>query len=103
MAALVTLQQAKDQLRVTSEEEDEDISRKIDQASAAVIDWVDNTTLTDGWDEDTVPEQARAATLELILWLFERDTTINAKNATDDNLPPRVIMFLKRLRKPALA
>ncbi len=64
MAALVTLQQAKDQLRVISEEEDEDISRKIDQASAAVIDWVDNTTVTDSWDEDTVPEQARAATLE---------------------------------------
>ncbi len=101
--ALVTLDQAKQQLRVTSSDEDEDISRKIDQASAAVIDWVDNSTLTAGWDEDTVPEQARAATLELLLWLFERDTTINANNATDDNLPPRVIMFLKRLRKPALA
>lgn len=100
--ALVTYAQAKLHLRIESDYEVEDVRSKIDQASAAVIEFVDNATLTATWDETTVPEQARAATLELLHFLYKRDQAYNAKTDLEDCLPPRVTMFLKRLRKPVM-
>lgn len=40
MAALVTLEVAKSHLRVTSEAEDDDIDRKVEQASAIILDYL---------------------------------------------------------------
>lgn len=102
--ALVTLEQAKAQLRVVSTTEDDDIAAKIEQASASIIDYVDRADVTATWDEDTVPEPARAATLELLLFLYERDVTVNQRPSSNtDDLPPRVVMHLRRLQRWALA
>ena len=105
-ASLVTLTQAKDRLRVVISDEDADIQRMIEEASAAVVARVDNTDVTDLWlDDASTPREAQAAVLEVIVFLFERDT-MSANQQRDDHrglLPARAERVLYRLIKPALA
>lgn len=105
-AALVTLTQAKDRLRVVISDEDTDILRMIEEASAAVVARVDNADVTDLWlDDASTPREAQAAVLETVLFLYERDTT-NSNQLRDDHrglLPARAERVLYRLIKPALA
>ena len=101
--ALVTLAQAKQRCRVFIADEDADLQSMIEEASAAVIARVDNVTMTDLWvDDDSTPREATAATLELVLFLYERDTTFSLGD-TGGRLPPRVELLLARLVTPALA
>jgi hypothetical protein len=100
---LVTLEQAKKRCRVVSDDEDDDITSMIEEASKVIIERVDDATVTDTWDEDTVPPSAKAATLEMVLFLHERDSTINQRPDNNGRLPARVELLLGRLIKPALA
>ena len=104
--ALVTLEQAKDRLRVFITDEDADIQAMVEEATAAVIARVDNTEVTDLWTDDSpnaTPPEALAAVLELVVFLYERDTAINQGPDHHGRLPARVEMLLTRLIKPALA
>jgi hypothetical protein len=102
---LVTLDEAKARLRVFIDDEDADIQAMIEEATAAVIARVDNTEVTDLWTDDSpnaTPPEARAAVLELTMFLYERDSA----NYGPDNhgrLPARVELLLTRMIKPALA
>lgn len=75
MAALVTLEQAKFHLRVVSTNEDDDIERKVEQASDLVLERCNSTSywrgITATWDMDTVPRSVQAAILVLLAHLFE--------------------------------
>ena len=59
MATFVTLDQAKQRLRVTSTEDDDDLQDLIDQAEAQVIGWCSTTprakAIADAWTAETVP------------------------------------------------
>lgn len=100
---LVTLAQAKQRCRIVSDDEDDDLALMIEQASDAIIDRVDDAAVTATWNEDTTPPAAQAATLEMVLFLHERDSSINQKPDHNGRLPARVELLLGRLIKPALA
>jgi len=70
MAALVTLDVAKDHLRIKTEESDQDIYRKAEQASAIVLA---HLNIEDpGWTPDTVPATVQTAVLLMLSRLYER-------------------------------
>lgn len=122
MTMLVTLDQAKLHLRVDQDDEDEDITLKIEAASAAVLDYIGDSQylfLDTGGDEldlyDTSTDQAahrakhlcRQATLIMVGEFFRsREPT-----ATDvvpaqfgyGYLPRAVVALLTPLRRPTIA
>lgn len=109
--ALVTYAAVKLHLRIEDDYEAEDVRAKIEQASAVIVEFIDNPTLTDTWGEQAsvgppalvvAPLQVQAAVLELVHFLYKRDQSVNADVDVDDCLPRRVTMFLKRLRKPVM-
>lgn len=71
MAGLVTLDDAKEHLRVTIPDEDGDIYRKVEQASAIVVIYLKGATAPT-WTEATVPGQIKAAVLVVLEALHER-------------------------------
>lgn len=73
MAALVTLQQAKEHLRVTSDAENTDIDLKVDQASAIILTYMKSQAVA-GWSDGTVtvPGNVEAAVLIVMEDLYER-------------------------------
>ena len=71
MAALVTLDVAKAHLRITTEESDQDIYRKAEQASAIVLAHL-NSAADPGWTPDTVPATVQTAVLLMLSRLYER-------------------------------
>lgn len=112
MVALLTLDVAKQHLRVDHTDDDVDITRKIDQASAIVLDYIkktvgtvdpDDPSIVD-WTPDTVPAAVQAA-VELMLSKLYDD---RAAGVTDNEvamgyLPKTVTSILHRYRDPALA
>lgn len=112
MVALITIDVAKQHLRVDHTDEDADIERKIEQASAACLNYVkktigtldpDDPSIVD-WTPETVPMDFAAA-VEIMLSKFYDD---RAAGATDNEvamgyLPKNVTALLHRFRDPALA
>lgn len=103
MSDLVTLSEAKLQLRVTWDDEDEYIQLVLDAAEAAVLDYIKKDW---EWAEDTVPKSVKLAILVLMTTYFEpfRD----GDNFDNDKIafgypPPAVTSLLHRYRKPAYA
>lgn len=115
MAELVTLDMAKRHLRITHATEDADIQRKLSQAHAGVLDFINQrvidteaatwTATIEAWDEDTVPEQIQAAILKQFGGLWRDRGDDDGKNAQEwvDGLAPNVARMLDRFRDPALA
>lgn len=72
MAAFVTLDEAKDHLRVTISDEDGDIYQKAEQATAIVLQHMNGQGVA-GWSDGSVevPNNVKAATLIVLEDLHE--------------------------------
>lgn len=75
MAALISLQQAKDHLRITDDTNDGDLSLKVDQASAVIVGRCGSTAywapIAAAWTQATVPPEVQSAILVLLTHLHE--------------------------------
>jgi hypothetical protein len=94
-SALVTLEQAKLQLREDDDDlVDSDISMKAQQATDIVLDYLKAPDR--GWTLETVPGEVHAAILLVLSGLYEgRDA--------GDVISPAVVSLLMRNRDPAMA
>ena len=70
--ALVTIQQAKDHLRIVDDASNADLAMKVDQASAIVMNHLKSLADT-GWDDGSVavPGRVEAAVLLIVEYLYE--------------------------------
>jgi len=111
---LITLDQAKAHLRIDSDDGDEELEEKIEEASAAVISYLKSAAEdfldTSGEPRQSggkpvVPWQVRAATLQLLTALYEnRGEDGGAMSKFEQGyLPPSVTALLYPLRDPSLA
>lgn len=75
--ALITLEQARDHLQLTSDASNviEDVVSKMEQASEMVLDRINTTAywraISLDWDELTVPKAVQAAMLMVLTHLYE--------------------------------
>lgn len=103
MANLVSLDEAKMQLRVTWNDEDMYIQLVLDAAESAVLDYIKQDK---GWTASSVPSGVKLAILVMLSTYYEpfRDGD-NFDNATVafGYPPPAVTSLLHRYRKPAYA
>ncbi len=99
---LITLETAKSHLRVTSDDEDDDITRKAEEATDVIIDYLKRSD--HGWTADTVKPLVRSAILLQLTWLWShRGDEAMADLSVHDGLAPGVKGLLMRQRDPALA
>lgn len=109
--ALVSLDQAKTQLRLTNSqtEYDSDVDMKRIQASALVLDYLEDYLVAYGspapdWDEDSDPAEdatfalVQAATLEVLTNLWQHRGETNAPGPMTD----RVVQCLRGLKVPPI-
>jgi uncharacterized phage protein (predicted DNA packaging) len=110
--ALLTLDVAKKHLRVDHADDDADITRKIDQASAIVLDYIKKTIGTPDpedpsivdWTDATVPPPVAAAVEIMLSKLYDDRAAGDTDNAVAMGyLPKTVTSLLHRYRDPALA
>jgi hypothetical protein len=74
MAALISIDVAKDELRIVTDDENADLQQKIEEASAFVVDYLkDRADVT--WDQETVPKPIQAGILTILQMRYERDPT----------------------------
>jgi|SRR5215217_4756078 len=103
MADLVSLEEAKLQLRITWDDEDQYVELVLAAAEAAVLDYIKEDK---GWTASSVPKGVKLAILVLMNTYYEpfRDGD-NFDNATVafGYPPPAVTSLLHRYRKPAYA
>lgn len=106
--ALVTLEEAKNQLRVRHSEEDTDIELKMELATDLVLAYLeleDNVTGSPAtWDDANVPHDVKAAVLAQLteLWQFRGDSAAPPRS-TGGMLCPQAEAYLKMRRPIALA
>lgn len=118
MADLVTLDQFKAELRVSGTYEDDVLQRKLDEAEALCLDYVDQRIgdTADAWSETVqdwrdgatgvnVPLQVIAAILDMAvtLYRFRGDDAQLPSWWEDGRMPPSVRMKLDRLRDVTIA
>lgn len=102
MAALLTLDVAKRHLRVDHTDDDADITRKIDQASAIVLDYIKQRDAV--WTPDDVPAPIQAAVEIMLSKLYDdRAAGVTDNEVAMGYLPKTVTSILHRYRDPALA
>jgi hypothetical protein len=95
--ALVTLQQAKDQLDISHTLRDEFILSKADEASALVLAYVNTNVPDEGWTDQTVPADVRAAVLNVLADLL-------TNRGTDDDVTKEFpSLYVKGLLSPYYA
>jgi hypothetical protein len=97
MAALITLDEAKEHLRITTTAQDADIQQKADEASAIVIDYLKTE---EAWDPTTVPLPVKAAVKLTLAHLWEHR---GDDMASDEALWAALRRVLERFRDPTLA
>lgn len=112
MSTLVTLDEAKLQTNVRSDDHDESLQLYLDIAEEVVIDHV-NQRLQDedgvwaatvaAWTSETVPERVRGAILLLTADLWGHRGDDEDPRREYGRLPQRVIALLQPLRDPTLA
>ncbi len=105
MNKLVTLAQAQDHLRDYYAANEADITAKITQASAAVLDYLKSPDGSDAWDETSAPPLVQAAVLLTLSWLYDDRTggdNVEGGYATG-YLPQSVTDLLHRMRDPTFA
>jgi hypothetical protein len=91
---LVTLEAAKQHLRILDNDHDADITLKLEGASRIVIDYVDRADLV--WTAETVPASAKVAVLLVLGALFE-------DREGGEPLSRAVVSLLAPYRRTALA
>lgn len=112
MAALLTLDAAKQHLRVDHTDDDADITSKIDEATDIVLGYIkktigtldpDDPSIVD-WTTDTVPGRIKAA-VEIVLSKLYDDRNAGAPDnaVAMGYLPLAVTSLLHRDRDPAMA
>jgi len=102
MAELVTLDEAKRHLRVTHDDEDDDIKFRISAASEIVLDYIKKRD--SDWTTDTTPKLVKAATLLVLAGLYEdRGDGEEVLSQANGYLDRPVTAILHRYRDPALA
>ena len=99
MSHLVDLDRLKRHLRVSHDDEDEEIQDKLTEAEALVLRYVTDVG-SPAWDEDSIPDAVKAAILEVATNLW--------RNRGDDGTPvgpitPRVEIMLATYRDPPFA
>ena len=101
MVALVSLDRAKAHLRIDADDQDEEVSLKITDASDIVIDYLKRPD--HGWTDTDAPGQVQAAVLLVLgaLWSQREGAGQNAEDL--DPISPAVVSLLRRMRDPALA
>lgn len=103
MSILVNLNQAKQQLRVTWDDENEYIQLLLDASEDAVLNYI---KVDKGWDDITVPPSVKLAILVVLSTYYESfregDNFDNSKVAFG-YLPPAATALLHRFRSPAYA
>lgn len=100
----MTVQQAKDHLRIVTTDDDDDIDLKLSAASEIVMDYIKKKDVPEDWISDhspityDIPFPIKAATLLVLSELFEnREAQISLP------ISPSVEALLERFRDPALA
>lgn len=111
MAALITYDQAKEHLRLTGDEEENDLTLKMEQASAIVITYLKRPN--HGWDVSTDPNDdpefaiVQAAILMVLADLYrdrgDEDVDVRGEEWTAVNMRPGVRRALMMLRDPTVA
>lgn len=113
MTALITLDVAKQHLRIRHSDFDEDIQRKSAQATAIILNYIkktigtpnpDNPNIVD-WTEDTVPDDIAAAICMRLSKLYDdRNAGEEANvNVALGYLTAQETAILHRWRDPAVA
>jgi len=106
---LVTLDQAKVHAGITDSDRDEDLTLKLEEAHALVLDYIsrpddDWTAEMEAWDGDTAPRAVRAAVMRQFADLVRfRGDDDDAAKVNGYDLSPAVAQLLRRYRDPALA
>lgn len=114
MPALLTLQIAKDHLRITTADGDPgdaDLQLKLDQAIAIIVEYCGTTAwwrdVIVTWTEVTLPLAVQAAILLELgeLWRFRGDDRADEGPASTDgfDLSPAIRALLTRSRDPVIA
>lgn len=99
---LVTLDQAKRQLRIRHSEADIDIEDKLQEAEDIVMRYLNGADDPE-WDQDTVPGAVRAAILRQTAHLFRFRGDAQMPDLDDDGLAPGVKRLLVPYRTPTIA
>ncbi|MCC4295849.1 head-tail connector protein [Brevundimonas aurantiaca] len=101
MVALVTLDRAKAHLHIEGEDQDDELTLKVSDASETVIDYLKRPD--HGWTDETAPGQVQAAVLLVLgaLWSQREGVGQNAEDL--DPISPAVVSLLRRMRDPAIA
>lgn len=102
MADLVSLEEAKLQLRITWDDEDQYVELVLDAAESAVLDYIKEEK---GWTASSVPKGVKLAILVLMNTYYEpfRDGDNFLNEIAFGYPPPAVTSLLHRYRKPAYA
>jgi uncharacterized phage protein (predicted DNA packaging) len=101
MVALLTLDAAKQYLRVTVDDDDELITRQIEAASAYVVTWIKKDF---GWTAATVPADVQAAVAIKLIQLYDdRKADAAATDTTIGYPPANIADLLYRYRDPTIA
>lgn len=120
MSDIVTLEEFKDELKLSQSvtAEDDVLQRKLDEAEELCLDYVDQrfgspaeaewSETVEGWRDATVadvPKQVIAAILDMAvtLYRFRGDDVDLPSWWNDGRMPPSVRMKLDRFRDPTLA
>jgi hypothetical protein len=95
MTDLVTLAQAKTQVRITDTNSDVDLDQLVTDASLAVVAYCD--PLVTPWTIDTVPSNVARAVLLVLAAMYED------REGLDDPLGPGPLSLLRPYRTPTLS
>lgn len=95
-ATLVSLEAVKRQLRITTDEQDDELSDLLNDAEDIVATFMGDRFDAD-WTEQTVPGAVRAAIVKQIayLWAFRGDADVPEKTIDDSGLAPGVRWLLQ--------
>lgn len=101
MAEYATLDEARDELRITTNVEDAVIQRKLDAAEAIILDYLKGYTSAASTD----PIVANAVIMQCVeLYRFRGDNAgWEGQPMSEGQLSPAITNYLRRLRDPALA
>lgn len=96
MAALVTLQEAREHLRVDDHDQDDALLIQLADAQALIVDYL-KSRADDTWTTETVPGPVRSSILLAFAVLYE------FREGEVDPITPAVESLLRRSRDPAIA
>lgn len=106
MAALVTLDLAKQQLRITDNLHDAEVQTAIDEATAVILDYLD-TAADPEWTPATLPKIVQTAILMFTTHLYEHrgdDMSPTASGTTpDEEVWAAIRRLLARTRDQAIS